>query len=189
MRSASLVTLLAVLTLPSVGHTQTRPLTLSFGAGPSFNDHRNTSLGAQGFSAFVRVSSQRLPLLLDVSYISVPKSPIAFVAYPCPSFAPTCGGSGGFTGPVSALTLSPAVQTIERNSWSAMQYRLGPSVSWLPERQQGTDAAALGARVGASFLLRFRDGPGLMISADYLRMFRGGEAPQWFVPVTLGLQF
>jgi hypothetical protein len=123
--------------------------------------------------------------LLDVSYLNVPAAPP--ILLPCPQFATSCGG--GFTGPVSALTLSPAVQTAESKSAAELQYRIGPSVSWLPDRQPGTSGAALGARAGVSLVLKFwQGGPALVASADYFRMFRGGLAPQWFVPVAFGLQ-
>ena len=170
--------------LPGASQAQTRALAFSFGAGPAFNDHRNTFLGTQGFSAFVRVTSLRGPFLLDVSYVNVPAAPV--VNAPCPSFATSCGS--GFTGPVSALTLSPAVQTVETKSIAEMLYRIGPTVSWLPDRQPGTTAAALGARAGVSLVFKFGRGPQVVASADYFLMFRGGTAPQWFVPVAFGLQ-
>lgn len=181
--------LVAAAVAPVAGHAQIRPFAVSFGAGPAFNDHQNTMLGSRGFSAFVRVTSMRSPFLMDISYVSLPQSDNIVYALPCPPFATSCGGGNQFLGPVSALTLSPAVETVERNSWSAMQYRIGPSVSWLPDRQPGTSAAALGARAGVSLIVKVSSGPGLMVSVDYLRMFRGGQTPQWFVPVTLGLQF
>lgn len=185
MRHASFVfAILATSTVPVASNAQGPALAVALGAGRAYTDHRNTSLQDQGFSAFVRVTSMRAPFLLDVSYVHVPQAPI--VAYPCPSFAPSCG-SNQFVGPVSALTLSPAAQMIEHNSWSAMTWRVGPTVSWLPDRQAGTSGAALGARAGASFLVKW-GGPALVLSADYFRMFRGGQAPQWFVPITFGLQ-
>lgn len=183
MRLPSFVSLVAVSFLPISASAQS--LNLSFGAGRAYTDNRNTLLGDQGFSAFIRVSSQRLPFLMDASYISMAQVPR--VVYPCPSFAPTCGANQ-FVGPVRAVTLSPALQIADRHGFVSLQYRLGPSVSWLPDRQANTSAAAFGARVGASLVMHVGE-PALVLSADYLRMFRDGQSPRWFVPLTLGLQF
>jgi hypothetical protein len=124
-------------------------------------------------------------LVLDASIQNVPRS-TDIVSGPCPP-APTACGSG-FDGPTTALTLAPGIQATRRVPSAAWLFRLGPSVSWLADRGAGSDPLAAGFRAGIS-VRNGRGQTGLLISADYFRLFRGGAPPQWFLPVTVGWQF
>jgi len=155
---------------------------VSVGAGLTATDH---GPGGAGISAYVRLGLARLPLLLDASLMNAPGgTPVATVE--CPG---GCGpGSLPYAGPTTALALSPAFQFTQGGPKASLLYRLGPSVSWLPDREPGSAGVAAGYRVGVSLRLGERY-TGLLISGDYYRLLRGGTAPRWFLPITVGWQF
>jgi hypothetical protein len=165
---------------------QERPIRVAAGAGLLFADNGSDYLRrSRGISAYLRFSWRTFPLQLDASIQSVPAI-TGIVTAPCPSPPNQCGN--GFTGATTALILAPAIQATRRVPSAAWLFRLGPSVSWLADRDPGSDPLAAGLRTGIS-VLNGRGQSGLLISADYFRLFRGGTPPQWFLPVTVGWQF
>jgi hypothetical protein len=165
---------------------QERPISLAAGGGLLFADKgSSTYLRSRGITVYLRLSWQSFPLLLDASIQNVPRnSDILFG--PCPPPPTACGGT--FVGPTTALTVAPAIQTTKRVPGAAWLFRFGPSVSWFSGREPGSEPLATGLRAGISV----RNGhgqSGLLISADYFRLFRVGTPPKWFFPVTIGWQF
>ncbi|HWZ29156.1 MAG TPA: hypothetical protein VNX15_11365 [Gemmatimonadales bacterium] len=157
-------------------------MNVSIGAGLMATDH---GPGGAGISAYLRLGFARLPLLLDASVMNAPGgAPIATVV--CPGGCRP--GTSPYTGPTTALALAPAFQFTEGGPRASLLYRLGPSVSWLPDRAPGSTSVAGGYRVGVSLRLGERN-TGLLISGDYYRLLRGETAPQWFLPITIGWQF
>lgn len=176
--------LLAVLPMVGTLHAQDRPVSLAAGGGLLFADHgSSTILRSRGISAYLRLSWRRVPLLLDASIQNVPESR-AIPWGPCPPPPAACGS--GFDGPTTALTLAPAIQATQRVAVAAWLFRLGPSVTWLVNRAPNSDPLAAGLRAGIS--VRNGQQSGLLISADYFRLFRSGP-PAWFFPITVGWQF
>jgi hypothetical protein len=185
-RRQTVALLLGALALPAGLQAQERPVSVAAGAGLVFADHGSDDLlRSRGFSAYLRLSSRTLPLLLDASIQNVPRNR-DIVFGPCPPAPAACGTT--FIGPTTALTLAPAIQATQRVPVAAWLFRLGPSVSWFPDREPGSDALAAGLRAGIS-VRNGRAQSGLLISADYFRVFRAGSAPEWFLPVTMGWQF
>ena len=182
----SLALFLGALALPSGLQTQERPVHLAAGAGLLFADQGTGDLlRSRGFSAFLRFSWRTFPLLLDASIQSVPQAASPVFA-PCPSPPAACGSA--FYGPTTALILAPAIQATQRVPSATWLFRLGPSMSWFSGRRPGSDPLAAGLRAGIS-VRNGRMQSGLLISADYFRVFRAGSPPEWFLPVTIGWQF
>jgi hypothetical protein len=180
----SFTPLLGALSLVGALHAQQRPISLAAGGGLLFADNGSAMLHSRGITGFVRLSWRRFPLILDASVHNVPRNR-GIVFGPCPPSPAACGSD--FTGPTTALTLAPAIQATQRVPVAAWLFRLGPSVSWLADRAQGSHPLAAGLRAGISV----RNGQtqsGLLISVDYFRLFRS-EPPAWFFPVTIGWQF
>jgi len=150
---------------------QDRPVSLAVGGGLLFADHgASTILRSKGITAYLRLSWRSIPLSLDASMQTVLRNNDILFG-PCPPSPGACGST--FVGPTTAVTLSPAIQATRRVSGAAWLFRLGPSVSWLPDREPGSDPLAPGLRAGISV----RNGhgqSGLLISVDYFRLFRGG---------------
>ncbi len=182
----SLALFLGALALAAGLQAQERPVHVAAGAGLLFAGHRSDDfLRTRGFSAYLRLSWRTLPLLLDASIQNVPRNrDIVFVA--CQPPPATCGSP--FLGPTTAVTLAPAIQAMRRVPVAAWLFRLGPSVSWFSGRRPGSDPLAAGLRAGIS-VRNGRMQSGLLISADYFRVFRAGSPPDWFLPVTIGWQF
>ena len=172
-----------LLAFGSLQAQQPPPLEFALGGGLLFADAGHSSyLRSRGTVAFLRISASRLPVILDASMQYVPASEIIFS---CPPFGP-CGPN--FAGPTTVLTLTPALQGTLRVPPGSWLFHLGPSVHWLLDRQSGSNAIAAGLRTGIGFHAGQRRS-GLLISADYIRLFRGGTAPDWFLPITIGWQF
>jgi len=172
--------------LPAGLQAQERPVGVAAGAGLVFADHGSDDLlRSRGFSAYLRFSWRTFPLLLDASIQTVPQT-TGLVFAPCPS--PPAGCGSAFYGPTTAVILAPAIQATQRVPAAAWLFRFGPSVSWFPDRAPGFDPLAVGLRAGIS-VRNGRAQSGLLISADYFRLFRAGSPPEWFLPVTIGWQF
>jgi hypothetical protein len=180
----SFTLLLGALSLVGALQAQQRPVSLAGGGGLLLVDKgSSTLLGSRGITAFVRLSWRRFPLVLDAAVQNVPRTTgIAWA--PCPPSPAACGSP--FSGPTTALTLAPAIQATQRVPVAAWLFRLGPSVSWLANREPGSPPLAAGLRAGVS--VRNGQQSGLLISADYFRLFRTGP-PAWFFPLTVGWQF
>ena len=179
----SLLVLGPVLAFGSLQAQQPPPLKFAMGGGLLFADAgQSTFLRSRGTDAFLRIGWRRLPLILDASIQHVPASDILFGPCPLPGCATT------FTGPTTVLTLAPAIQGTVRVPPGSWLFHLGPSLHWLVDRQSGSDPIVPGLRAGVGFHVGQRQS-GLLISGDYLRLFRGGTAPNWFLPVTIGWQF
>jgi hypothetical protein len=165
---------------------RSRPIGFAIGGGLLVADNGvSNTLASRGLTAFFRLGGAHIgvPVIFDVAIQHVPHNN-DIVTAPCPSPPPACASSDITT----ALTIAPAVQGTAHVSPGTWLFEFGPSAHWLVERNAGTDAVVLGLRGG----LGFRVGPhatGLLLSADYFRLFRGGIAPQWFLPITLGWQF
>ncbi|HZH39507.1 MAG TPA: hypothetical protein VFD85_00770 [Gemmatimonadales bacterium] len=169
----------------AAGQEPARGFVFSAGGGLALADR-----SPQGEGAFIRVASRRLPVVLDLSIQSTPgQPPVAYVfpACPMPGCSPT---AGPYTGPETALMLSPSLQVTEHHGpTGAVLYRIGPALGWLPDRAPGDAAIEGGIRGGISIRLGVGSG-GLLVSGDYVRLFRSGDtAPRWFLPITLGWQF
>ena len=175
--------LLASIPLAGALQAQQRPVSLAAGGGLLFADQGSSTLRSRGVAAYLRLSWRRFPLILDASLQNVSRR-ADFVFAPCPSPPAACGSA--FFGPTTALTLSPAIQATQRVPVAAWLFRLGPSVSWLADRAEGSHPLAAGVRAGVS--VRNGQQSGLLISADYFRLFRT-EPPAWFFPITIGWQF
>ena len=141
----------------------------------------STYLNRLGPTAFLRLAWPRRPLLLEISMQHVGHGDIA--VEPC---LPPCTSTP--VASLTALTLAPAAQLTWRWPRAAWLFRFGPSFHWLLEHEVGSDAMAAGLRAGIS-ARRGQTESGLLLSADYFRLFRSGSAPRRFVPVTLGWQF
>jgi len=179
------ILLVGVLPMISALQAQGRPPRLAAGGGLVFADNgSSTILRDQGVSAYFRLSLRQLPLVLDVSIQRVPEN-TDIVSGPCPPPPAACGS--GFLGPTTLLTLAPAVQATLRVPSAAWLFRLGPSASWLVDREPNSDPLAAGLRAGIS-VRNGRADSGLLISADYFRLFRR-TPPTWFLPLTIGWQF
>ncbi len=177
--------LVGVLPMISALQAQGRPPRLAAGGGLVFADNgSSTILRDRGVSAYFRLSLRQLPLVLDVSIQRVPEN-TDIVSGPCPPPPAACGS--GFLGPTTLLTLAPAVQATLRVPSAAWLFRLGPSASWLVNREPNSDPLAAGLRAGIS-VRNGRADSGLLISADYFRLFRR-TPPTWFLPLTIGWQF
>jgi hypothetical protein len=177
------VLLLGAWSMGGALYAQNRPVSLAAGGGLLFADDGSTMLHSRGITGFVRLSWRRFPLILDASVQNVPGNR-GIVFGPCPPSPAACGSD--FTGPTTALTLAPAIQATQRVPVAAWLFRLGPSVSWLADRAEGSHPLAAGVRAGVS--VRNGQQSGLLISADYFRLFRN-EPPAWFFPITIGWQF
>ena len=162
---------------------RSRPIDFAMGGGLLVADNGvSNTLASRGVTAFLRLGGAHFgaPVIFDVALQHVPR----YNSIVCPPGPVACGSSDGTT----ALTLAPAVQGAAPVSPGTWLFAFGPSVHWLVERNLGSEALVFGLRGG----LGFRVGPhasGLLVSADYFRLFRGGTAPQWFLPCTLGWQF
>jgi len=179
------ILLVGVLPMISALQAQGRPPRLAAGGGLVFADNgSSTILRDRGVSAYFRLSLRQLPLVLDVSIQRVPEN-TDIVSGPCPPPPAACGS--GFLGPTTLLTLAPAVQATLRVPSAAWLFRLGPSASWLVNREPNSDPLAAGLRAGIS-VRNGRADSGLLISADYFRLFRR-TPPTWFLPLTIGWQF
>jgi len=180
--------LLYALSVAGALQGQERPLSLAVGGGLLFVDRSSSTIvGSRGVTAFFRISWRSVPLILDASVQNVPRNrDIIFGPCPPPSVGP-CGPSP-FIGPITAFTLAPAIQATQRVLVAAWLFRFGPSVSWLTGREPGSQPLAAGLRAGIS-VRNGRAQSGLLISADYFRLFRTGTPPTWFLPVTIGWQF
>lgn len=150
----------------------------------SLSKGSSTIVRSRGITAYLRLGWRRVPVILDASVQSARNRDIVFG--PCPPPPAACGSP--FTGPTTALTLAPAIQATQRVPVATWLFRLGPSVSWLSDREPGSHPLAAGLRAGIS-VRNGRTQSGLLISADYFRLFRTGTPPQWFLPVTIGWQF
>jgi len=180
---------LCTLSLVGALRGQERSVSLAAGGGLLLVDKASSTIvGSRGVTAFFRLSWRRFPLILDASVQNVPRNrDIIFGPCPPPSVGPPCGSSP-FLGPITAFTLAPAIQATQRVPVAAWLFRFGPSVSWLSGREPGSHPLTAGLRAGISV----RNGSaqsGLLISADYFRLFRTGTPPTWFLPVTIGWQF
>ena len=165
---------------------QDRPVSLAVGAGLLFADHgASTILRSKGIAAYLHLNLRGVPLLLDASMLTVLRNN-DIVFGPCPPSPGACGST--FVGPTTAVTLSPAIQATRSVPGAAWLFRFGPSVSWLPDREPGSDPLAPGLRAGISVRNGHRQS-GLLISVDYFRLFRARTPPTWFIPVTIGWQF
>jgi len=177
-----ILALLLTMTPWSLLQGQAPPTHHAAGAGLLVADRGPSGyLDRLGPTAFLRLAWPRRPLLLEVSMQHVGHADIAIE--PC---LPPCTST-----PVAsstALTLAPAAQLTWRWPRAAWLFRVGPSFHWLLELESGSDAMAAGLRAGIS-ARRGQTEAGLLLSADYFRLFRSGSAPRWFVPVTLGWQF
>jgi len=178
------VLLLGAVSMGGALYAQDRPVSLAAGGGLLFADDGSTMLHSRGITGFVRLSWRRFPLILDASVQNVPRNR-GIVFGPCPPSAFPCGPAP-FTGPTNVLTLAPAIQATQRVPVAAWLFRFGPSVSWLADRAEGSHPVAAGVRAGVS--VRNGQQSGLLISADYFRLFRA-EPPAWFFPITIGWQF
>jgi len=182
----TLALFLGALALPAGLRAQERPVHVAAGAGLLFADQGSGDLlRSRGFSAYLRFSWGTFPLLLDASIQSVPQAPSPVFA-PCPSPPAACRSA--FYGPTTALILAPAIQLTQRVPVATWLFRFGPSMSWFPDREPGSDPVAAGLRAGIS-VRNGRAQSGLLIAADYFRVFRAGTSPRWLLPVTIGWQF
>lgn len=173
---------LATLVPPALGAQR-----ISFGAGATFADRgSNGLLAGRGFTAFGRIRTDGLGwfgLAGDVWMITLPQM---FVETPpCPS---TVSCSGGWFGPSTAFALTPTLIARERYENVQLLYRVGPTASWFPKRDPSSPALGAGFQAGLT-IVTTHGHSGALMSVDYLRLFRGGARPRWFVPVTLGWQF
>jgi len=177
--------LLGIFLMVDALEAQSRPPSLAAGGGLLFADNgSSTILRDRGISAYFRLSWRHLPLVLDASIQRVPEN-TDIVSGPCLPPPAACGS--GFLGPTTLLTLAPAVQATLRVPSAAWLFRLGPSASWLVDREPNSDPLAAGLRAGIS-VRNGRADSGLLISADYFRLFRR-TPPTWFLPLTIGWQF
>jgi len=185
---ASFALLLCALSVIGALQAQERPVSLAAGGGLLFVDKSSSTIvGSRGVTGFLRLSWRSVPLVLDASVQNVPRNrDIIFGPCPPPSVGPC--GSSPFTGPITAVTLAPAIQATQRVPVAAWLFRFGPSVSWISGREPGSQPLAAGLRAGIS-VRTGRAQSGLLISADYFRLFRTGTPPAWFLPVTIGWQF
>lgn len=175
MRTASRI-LALLLSIAPQGILQGQSSSLRFAAGAGLLaadrglDNYSNRLGT---TAFLRIRSPGQPLLLEASMQHVPRNTnIADAAVRAST----------------AFTLTPAAQVTWRWPEAAWLFRFGPSFHWFVERQLGSDPLAIGLRAGTSV----RPGhtqSGLLLSADYFRLIRGGSSPRWFLPITLGWEF
>ncbi len=175
---------LLLVALATVGalQAQQRPVSLAAGGGLLFmGNASSTVLRSRGITGYIRLGWRRFPLILDASVQNVSVNRVVYG--PCPPSPAACGSS---TGPMTALTLAPAIQATQRVPVAAWLFRFGPSVTWLANRAPGSDPLAAGLRAGIS--VRNGQRSGLLISADYFRLFRAGP-PAWFFPITIGWQF
>src|SRR2546426_2758661 len=144
----TLALLLGALALPAGLQAQERAVGLAAGAGLVFADHGSGDLlRSRGFSAYLRLSWRTFPLLLDASIQNVPRN-TDIIFGPCPPAPAACGST--FIGPTTAFTLAPAIQATQRVPVAAWLFRLGPRLSWLPDRDPGSDPLAAGRRAGIS---------------------------------------
>lgn len=167
----------------AAGQAPARAFVFSAGGGLALADH-----SSQGEGAFIRVASGHLPVVMDLAIQTTPgRLPIVYIV---PCTMPGCTGAPAqYTGPVTALTLAPSLQLTDAHQGGALLYRVGPAVSWLPDRAPSDAAFQAGVRGGVTLRLNFGTG-GLLLAGDYVRMFRNGSTgPRWFLPITLGWQF
>jgi hypothetical protein len=176
--------LVALAASPLAG--QRRSPSVAIGGGILFADDADGSyLNRRGFSAFLRLGLPAPPFVLETSFESVPRNTNILFA-PCrppPALCPAV-----FLGPSTALTLAPALQLAQRAPAAAWLFRLGPSLSWLVDREPGSHPLAMGWRGGTSIRAGHRDS-GFLLSVDYYHLFRHGTAPDWFLPITVGVEF
>ncbi len=160
---------------------------LALGAGMSFADRgANELLGGRGFTWYGRISwrsGRSFSLVNDFWVISIPDVPIETPPCPGPQCAPTFTSNQ-----TTVLVLAPALVARQGYEKASLLYRLGPTASWFANRPTGTPALAGGVQAGLSILTTRRQN-GMLLSIDYLRMFRGDAHPRWFVPITVGWQF
>ena len=183
--NCSLALLLAALAAsPLAG--QRRTPSVAIGGGILFADDGDGAfLNSRGIAAFLRLGLPVPPLVLETSFARVPRNTDILVA---PCLAPPAPCPAGFLGPSTALTLAPALQPALHAPSAAWLFRLGPSVSWLIDRESGSQPLAIGARAGVSIRSGQKDS-GFLVSVDYYRLFRHGTAPEWFLPITVGWEF
>ena len=182
-RSLALM-LTALAATPLAG--QRRAPSVAIGGGILFADNGDgSSLNSRGFSAFLRLGLPALPFVVETSFESVPRN-TDIVFAPC--LPPPAQCPATFLGPNTALTLAPALQLVQHAPSAAWQFRLGPSVSWLTDREPGSHPLALGWRGGTSIRAGHKDS-GFLVSVDYYHLFRRGLAPDWFLPITVGWEF
>jgi hypothetical protein len=143
------------------------------------------ALRSRGVTAFVRVVLPRFSAIVDASIDHVPRN-TDIVSGPCPPPPAACGAV--FVGPTNILTASPALQTARRVPPGEWLFHLGPSVHWLVDRKSGSGPLALGLRAGVGFRVGQLDS-GLLLSAEYVHLFRGGTPPEWLLPITVGWEF
>jgi len=184
-----------VLTLGLVGagrraHAQGAAIHVAIGAGKSFADRgASDELSGSGLAIYGRISgrsARAFSAVADFWMISVPVNG-DIVTGPCRPADPSCvGGSLGNQG-TRALVLAPALVAREGYEKVSLLYRLGPTTTWFTSRSADSPPLALGLQAGLS-ILTTRGQRGVLVSIDYLRMFRGSARPRWFVPITVGLQ-
>ena len=187
MRSVYCALALTLIALParSLG-AQHRSPSVAIGGGILFADDGNGNyLNSNGFSAFLRFGWRTPPLALETWFESVPLN-TDIVSGPCMPPPAPCPAT--FLGPSTALTLAPVLQPVLHGPTASWLFRLGPSVSWLADREPGSHPLALGWRGGTSIRAGHKDS-GFLVSVDYHRLFRQGTAPEWFLPVTIGWEF
>lgn len=165
---------------------QRRAPSVAIGGGILFADNGDGSyLNSRGFSAFVRLGLPTLPIAVETSFERVPRN-TDIVFAPCMPPPAQCPAT--FLGPSTALTLAPALQPTLHAPSASWLFRLGPSVSWLVDREPGSQPLAIGWRAGTSVRAGHRDS-GFLVSVDYYHLFRRGTAPDWLLPISVGWGF
>lgn len=180
--------LVAGINAPRLASQHRRAIHPAVGLGRLVADDVHGALGHAGFAAYGRLTwwaASGVSLLVDGWFHSVSVNH-DIVTAPCPPATPC--GSPSFSGGTTALVLAPALQAREGYERVALLYRLGPSVAWFAHHAPSTDAAAVGVRGGFS-VLTSRGASGVLLSVDYLRVFRNHAGPRWFLPITIGWQF
>lgn len=177
--------LLAAIPLGALA-AQHRAASVAIGGGVLFADDGNSGyLNSRGISAFFRFNWPTAPLVMEASVQSVPRNTDILFA-PCMPPPATCPAV--FLGPSTAVTLAPALQATTRAPTAAWLFRVGPSLSWLVDREPASDPLAIGWRAGTS-VRTGHSKSGFLVSLDYYHLFRRGVAPDWFLPITVGWQF
>lgn len=183
------ITVLGALVSVSALCGQATPARVAIGGGLLLADHgRDGFLRSPGVAGFLRLNLTSFPLLLDASVEHAPQNR-DIEAVTCPLPPVPCANA--FAGPTTALTFAPAVQGTKRESPTsgvAWLFRLGPSVSWRVHREAGSEPFAVGVRGGVSAKVGYHRA-GVLLSADFFRLFRAGSSQEWFLPITVGWQF
>jgi hypothetical protein len=177
---------LALLLVASPLAGQRRSPSVAIGGGILFADNGDGSyLNRRGISAFLRLGWPLAPLVVETSFESVPRNTDILFA---PCMPPPAPCAAVFLGPNTALTFAPALQLAQHAPAAAWLFRLGPSLSWLVDREPGSHPLAMGWRGGTSIRTGHKDS-GFLLSVDYYHLFRHGTAPDWFLPITVGWEF